>query len=86
MPTYYLLTLFLLFINIQNKQLTHLQTSYNTCCPDTYILNTTLLQCVCPPERPHLTKDKKCIACDPPSFWNDNITACTLCPQNSYYN
>lgn len=39
----------ILFIAVYAKKLTHLADSYGRCCPDTYILNTTIMTCVCPP-------------------------------------
>lgn len=31
------------------KKLQHLETVYQTCCPETYILNMTTMTCQCPP-------------------------------------
>lgn len=39
----------LLLIATQGKKLIHLTEDYGRCCPDTYILNTTTMICVCPP-------------------------------------
>ena len=50
------LAFFLLCLILQGKKMSHLATSYSSCCPDTYILNTTTMYCVCPPERNYLTK------------------------------
>jgi hypothetical protein len=77
-------TIFLAVVHA--KKLTHLTETYGRCCPDTYILNTTTMICVCPPERSFLTKEKKCIACEDPYFWDSNSLECTACPKNSWYN
>ena len=39
----------LLLVALHAKKLTHLQTQYQTCCPDTYVLEPTALRCICPP-------------------------------------
>jgi hypothetical protein len=80
------LCLAFILIAAQAKKLTHLTENYGRCCPDTYILNMTTMICVCPPERNFLTKEKKCIACAHPDFWDENDLECKTCPSNSWYN
>lgn len=61
----------LLALPAWGKKLQHLETVYQTCCPETYILNMTTMTCQCPPERHFLTKEKKCVECAAPDFWDD---------------
>ena len=80
-----IILLAILLITLQAKTLTHLQTQYQTCCPDTYVLEPNELRCICPPERPYITTSNKCIACSSPSIWNDKESKCYTCPVNSWY-
>ena len=75
----------LLIIAIQANLLNHLQTSYQTCCPDTYVLEPTELRCICPPTAPLLSANNRCISCSAPQFWNATSRLCSSCPANSWY-
>ena len=67
------------------KQLSHIATSYQTCCPDTYVLEPTELRCICPPERAFITADNRCVACAAPNFWDAKERVCKTCPTNSWW-
>lgn len=79
------LLLTLLFVALNAKQLSHLETTYQTCCPDTYVLEPKELRCICPPERAFVTADNKCVACASPNFWDPTKRQCMSCPANSWW-
>lgn len=74
-----------LLVLLYGMKLNHLETSYRTCCPDTYVLEPVQLRCICPPERPYVTADNKCVSCQAPGFWDSTDRTCKACPTNSWW-
>ena len=52
----------LLVFTIHSNLLNHLQTSYQTCCPETFVLEPIELRCICPPKT-LLNANKRCVTC-----------------------
>ncbi len=55
------------------------------CCPETYLFDTDLMRCVCPPSRPYEDVTGRCIPCDTPARWNPLSKTCVRC-QNGEIN
>ena len=77
-----LILLGLLLVAITGLRLGHDQCSCGNCCPGNMILNITTLRCICPPATPLIDSTGKCLACDPPNYWDASTRSCLNCTSN----
>ncbi len=77
--------LFSVWILVSGKMMKHLEEQYETCCPETYVVDPVSLHCVCPFDQPFINADNRCVACTPPYIWNPSSRQCETCPPNSWW-
>ena len=57
-----------------------------SCCPKSYVFDRDTLRCVCPPSAQYRDASGQCIACNAPSWWDENALVCHKCPKGQSEN
>lgn len=74
-----------LCILASGKSIKHLEQKYETCCPETFVVDPNTLHCICPSSQPFITRDNKCVSCSSPYFWDPITRQCEACPSKAWW-